>query len=83
MKTAKELDQLYGNFHHIALGTHTFPSPHALRKGTLIIAANIYDYDFVIMNICTRETDSKRIMCIQSGKMDPNYDLHALKGAMT
>lgn len=71
------------NFQHISSSKHTFPSPAALSKGTHIIAANEYDYDFAIMNICTRETDSKRIMFIQSGKLYPNYDLRALKGAMT
>ena len=71
--------QLYGSFSAPCIGWADLPFHHALRKGIVIIAANNHDHYFVIMDIHTRETDSKRIMCIQSGKMDPNHDPCASK----
>lgn len=70
------------DFQHIPLGEQTFPSP-LCSKGTLITAANSHYSDSVMMNVYIRETDSKRIMCIQSEKRDPNHDLSALKRAMS
>lgn len=78
--------ELYSNytehFQHIPLGEQNFPSS-LFSKGTLITAANNHYSDSVMMNVDTRETDSKRIMCVRPEKTDLNHDLCALRRAMS
>lgn len=73
--------ELYSNytgiFQHIPLDEQNFPSP-LFSKGTLITAANNHYSESVMMDVYTRGTGSKRIMCIQTEKTDLNHDLCTL-----